>query len=185
MRAVTRPRNSFADGMTDELTSTLAKIPGVRVASRSATSAAIKTGGDANMIAQRLSVGAILEGRIRRAGNRMRLTAQLSNPKDGLILWTETYDREVKDAFLVQDDVARAIAAALRVTLGGEQQLASRGTSSSEAHDLISPRTLCSGEIHRGRPAQIARAVPGRVSEGSELRDSLGRDRRFVGHPGG
>jgi serine/threonine-protein kinase len=126
----------FADGMTDELTSTLAKIPGVRVASRSATAAAIKTGGDANMIAQRLSVGAILEGRIRRAGNRMRLTAQLSNPKDGLLLWTETYDREVKDAFLVQDDVARAIAAALRVTLGGEQQLAPRGTSSSEAHDL-------------------------------------------------
>jgi serine/threonine-protein kinase len=126
----------FADGMTDELTSTLAKIPGVRVASRSATSAAMKTGGDANLIAQRLRVGAILEGRIRRAGNRMRLTAQLSDAKDGLILWTETYDREVRDAFLVQDEVARAIAAALRVTLGGDQQLASRGTSNSESHDL-------------------------------------------------
>ena len=128
----------FADGMTDELTSTLAKIPGLQVASRGATTAAFKAGGgDVKATAQRLGVRAILEGRIRRAGGRMRLTAQLTNPGDGIILWTETYDREVKDAFQVQDDVARAIAAALRVTLGSDQrELADRGTENPEAHDL-------------------------------------------------
>ncbi|MDB4877966.1 MAG: hypothetical protein JWM41_4412 [Gemmatimonadetes bacterium] len=127
----------FADGMTDELTSTLAKLPGVRVTSRSATSAAVLAdGGDVKKIGERLHVGALLESRIRRVGDRMRLTAQLTNVSDGVILWAETYEREVKDAFQVQDDVARAIAGALRVTLGANQQLATRGTTSAKAHDL-------------------------------------------------
>jgi TolB-like protein/Flp pilus assembly protein TadD len=128
----------FADGMTDELTSTVAKIPGLQVASRGATTAAYKAGGgDVRATAQRLGVGAILEGRIRRSAGRMRLTAQLTNPVDGIILWTETYDRQLKDAFQVQDDVARAIAASLSVTLGSEQsRLADRGTENPEAHDL-------------------------------------------------
>jgi TolB-like protein/tRNA A-37 threonylcarbamoyl transferase component Bud32 len=127
----------FADGMTDELTSTMAKLPGLHVASRSATAAALKAGGDVKSTGQRLAVGAVLEGRIRRVGDRMRLTAQLTNVSDGLILWTESYDREVKDAFQVQDEVARSIAGALQVTLAGApRDLADRATTSPAAHDL-------------------------------------------------
>lgn len=86
---------------------------------------------------QRLGVGAVLEGKVRRAGERMRLTAQLTSVADGLILWSVTYDRDVKDAFGVQDDVARAIASALRVKLaGGDAPLNPHTTTNSEAHDL-------------------------------------------------
>ncbi|MBA3339714.1 MAG: protein kinase, partial [Gemmatimonadaceae bacterium] len=128
----------FADGMTDELTSTVAKIAGLKVASRSATMAALKAlPGDTKALGQRLSVGAVLVGRIRRSGERMRLTAELSSVHDGSILWSETYDRDAKDAFKVQDEVARAIASALRVTLGdGQRRLAAQRTVNSEAHDL-------------------------------------------------
>ncbi|MGI8842544.1 MAG: protein kinase domain-containing protein [Gemmatimonadaceae bacterium] len=128
----------FADGMTDELTSTVAKIAGLKVASRSATMAALKVfPGDTKALGQRLSVGAVLVGRIRRSGERMRLTAELSSVHDGSILWSETYDRDAKDAFQVQDEVARAIASALRVTLGdGQRRLAAQRTVNPEAHDL-------------------------------------------------
>ncbi len=127
----------FADGMTDELTSTLSKIPGVRVTSRSATAAAVNFAGqDPRTVGERLRVGAVLATRIRRVGDRMRLTAQLANVPDGAILWSETYERKVTDAFQVQDDVARAIAGALRITLAANQRLADRGTTSAAAHDL-------------------------------------------------
>ena len=127
----------FADGMTDELTTTVARIPGLRVASRNATTSAMQAGTEVRSLGQRLGVAAVLDGRLRRSGNTMRLTATLTNASDGLILWTQTYDREVKDAFQMQDDVARAIASALRVALGSEQgQLTVRGTADPEAHDL-------------------------------------------------
>ncbi|GAC1648884.1 MAG: hypothetical protein NVS4B3_05100 [Gemmatimonadaceae bacterium] len=129
----------FADGMTDELTSTVAKaLPELHVASRNATVAALTSGaGDVRALGRRLAVGAVLEGRIRRVGTRMRLTAQLTNVPDGVILWTDSYDREVNDVFQVQDDVARAIAGALRVTLADRgRRDAERGTANREAHDL-------------------------------------------------
>jgi TolB-like protein/tetratricopeptide (TPR) repeat protein len=127
----------FADGITDELTSTVSRLPGVQVTSRSATAAAVKADGrDGKKIGDRLHVGALLEGRMRRVGDRMRLTMSLTNVSSGVILWSDTYENEVKDAFAVQDSVARAVAGALRVTLGVNQQLASRGTMSARAHDL-------------------------------------------------
>jgi tetratricopeptide (TPR) repeat protein len=108
------------------------------VASRSATDAAVRAvPGNMNAIGHRLSVGAALEGKIRRSVGRMRLTVTLTNINSGRILWNETYDREVKDAFAVQDEVARAVASALRVKLNGANQvLASHSTTNSEAHDL-------------------------------------------------
>ena len=128
----------FADGMSDELATTITKIPGLSVASRTATASAFAAAkGDMKSLGQRLNVGAVLEGRIRRSGNRMRLTAQLVNVSDDHVIWSDAYDREVKEVFQLQDDVARAIAGALRVALGGSGgALAERGTTSSEAHDL-------------------------------------------------
>jgi serine/threonine-protein kinase len=127
----------FADGMTDELTTAVARIPEIQVASRNATDAAVKAAvGDLKAVGHRLGVFAALEGQVRRSGSHMRLTATLTNIANSRILWTEVYDREVKDAFHVQDDVARAIARSLRISLKPAQKEVSRGTTSVEAHDL-------------------------------------------------
>ena len=118
------PRDEyFSDGMTDELASALTRVPGLRVASRtSAYAFKGATALDVREIGRRLGVGAVLEGTVRREGNRLRLAAQLSNAADGLSLWSESYEREVKDIFEVQDELAGAIVAALAprlVTAGG------------------------------------------------------------------
>ena len=130
----------FSDGMTDDLAHALGKLPGLRVASR--TSAyAFKGRKDASVatIGRDLNVQAILEGTVRRAGDRLRVTAQLTKVADGLTLWSDQYDREAKDLFQVQDDIARSIADALKLKLGARAaQLSStsHGTASLEAHEL-------------------------------------------------
>jgi serine/threonine-protein kinase len=108
----------FSEGITDELTSTLGKIPGLRVASRTSVFALRSKGMDAQAIAKTLKVSSLLEGTIRRSGDRLRVTAQLTNANDGLALWSDTYERKMKDVFQVQDDIAGSIAGALRVALG-------------------------------------------------------------------
>jgi serine/threonine-protein kinase len=131
----------FSDGMTDDLANALGKLPGLRVASR--TSAyAFKGRKDASvaMIGRNLNVQAILEGTVRRAGDRLRVTAQLTKVADGLTLWSDQYDREAKDLFQVQDEIARSIADALKLKLGAraaELSSTSRGTQSLEAHELF------------------------------------------------
>jgi TolB-like protein len=71
-------------------------------------------------VGEKLQVATVLEGSIRRAGSRLRVTAQLVNANDGLALWSETYERKLNDVFQVQEDIARSIAAALRLTLAAE-----------------------------------------------------------------
>ncbi|MEX1186969.1 MAG: protein kinase [Gemmatimonadaceae bacterium] len=130
----------FSDGMSDELSTALGKIPGLQVASRTSTftfKGAEST--DVRAIGDKLKVDAVLEGRVRRSGNRLRLFVQLTNVADGLSLWSESYEREVKDVFAVQEDVARAIATALRVRLGGGGStpvVADAGTQDLLAYDL-------------------------------------------------
>jgi serine/threonine-protein kinase len=129
----------FSDGMTDELTGTLSKVRGLRVASR--TSAFTFKGRkdiDVRQIGEQLKVGAVLEGSVRRAGSRLRLTAQLINVSDGLTLWSETYERDLQDLFEVQAEIAQAIADALQLVLTGSerQMFATSGTRNVRAHDL-------------------------------------------------
>jgi serine/threonine-protein kinase len=129
----------FSDGMTDELTGALSKVPGLRVASR--TSAFTFKGRrdvDVRQIGEKLKVGTVLEGSVRGAGSRLRLTAQLVNVGDGLTLWSETYERDLQDRFKVQADIALSIAEALQLTFtGGErQQFSTAGTRDVRAHDL-------------------------------------------------
>jgi TolB-like protein len=128
----------FVDGMTDEVTTAIARVPGLRVASRSAASnidtrKEIRT----SEVARRLNVAALLEGRLRRQGTRLRLTMQLTNGADGLSLWSESFEAEAKDAFAVQDQVARSVASALRLALSGDAIVKRQPTSSPEAHDLV------------------------------------------------
>jgi serine/threonine-protein kinase len=128
----------FAEGMTDELATALGKVSGLRVASRTAAYSFKGKSATPDEIGRTLHVSAFLEGSVRRAGRRLRLSARLMNVSDGLTLWGETYEREVDDVFQVQDDIARAIVGALQIqlgagTVGGAK---SRGTRNLEAYDL-------------------------------------------------
>lgn len=108
----------FSDGMTDELIGALARVPRLRVVSR--TSAFAFRGKDVALaeIGARLRVGFVLSGSVRRAGNRLRLSAHLSRVADDSLLWSETYDRKVADVFEVQDDLSRRITGTVREALG-------------------------------------------------------------------
>src|SRR5688572_10391757 len=134
----------FSEGITDELTSALGKVPGLRVASRTSVFALRGKGMDAQEIAKTLKVSSILEGTIRRSGDRLRVTAQLTNASDGLALWSDVYERQMKDVFDVQDDISNSIANALRVALapppgakaGAQVRTALAGTEDLVAYDL-------------------------------------------------
>ena len=130
----------FSDGMTDELANALGKLPGLRVASRTSTYA-FKGKKEANVsdIGRTLHVQAVLEGTVRRAGDRLRVSAQLTNVSDGFALWSDTYERQAKDVFQVQDDIARSIADALKLRLGAQAvavSSTSHGTDNLQAYDL-------------------------------------------------
>ena len=133
----------FAEGMADELTSQLTKVPGLRVASRtSAFAMRANRDLDVREIGKRLGVSAVLEGTVRRAEGRLRVTTQLTSAADGLTLWSDTYERDSKDIFAVQDQITTAIITALEPTLSGGRTVAlnslatGSGTSSVEAYDL-------------------------------------------------
>ncbi|MBP2647149.1 MAG: protein kinase [Gemmatimonadetes bacterium] len=109
----------FSDGMTDELINALAKIEGLRVVSRTSAFAFKGLAQDVRAIGARLSVGAVVEGSVRRAGSRLRVSAQLVNVTDGYQLWSATFDRQLDDVFAIQEEIARAIVGTLRVKLLG------------------------------------------------------------------
>jgi serine/threonine-protein kinase len=129
----------FSEGMTDELANALSKLPGLRVASRtSAYAFKGKKDIDVGEIGRKLHVQTVLEGVVRRSGDRLRVGAQLTNVSDGLSIWSDTYERRSSDVFAVQDDIARSIADALKLKLGekaAELSSSSRGTANLEAYD--------------------------------------------------
>jgi TolB-like protein/tetratricopeptide (TPR) repeat protein len=127
----------FSDGMTEEITSALARVPDLRVVAR--TSAFEFKGQNRNVrtIGGQLGATHLIEGSVRRAGNRVRITAQLIKVDDGIHVWTENYDREMTDVFAIQEDIATAIAGALRMPLGlapGELLVSSR-TADPESYE--------------------------------------------------
>jgi serine/threonine-protein kinase len=110
----------FSDGITDELINALAKVDRLQVASRTSAFALKGSGRDVREIGAMLNVAVVLEGTVRKAGDRLRITAQLINVADGRHLWSERYDRELRDVFQVQDEIARTIVSTLRRTLVGD-----------------------------------------------------------------
>lgn len=121
------PENEFlADGMSEQVINSLMQIKKLRVAARSSSFSFKGKHVDLRVIGEQLNVRAILEGSVQRAGNRLRVTAQLVDVYEGYDLWSEKYDRELKDIFEVQDEIARAIAQRLEVTLDGDLQLFTR-----------------------------------------------------------
>ena len=111
----------FSDGLAEELLNVLAKIRSLKVAARTSSFHFKGRTGDIADIAQRLGVASVLEGSVRKSGDRVRVTAQLINASDGFHLWSETFDRELTDIFAVQDEIASAVAIALKVKLLGEK----------------------------------------------------------------
>jgi non-specific serine/threonine protein kinase len=131
------PENEFfADGITEEIVNVLGRIEHLRVAASTSAFTFIGKYADLRVIGERLNVKTILEGSVRRAGNRIRITARLINVADGYHLWSERYDREMKDIFEIQDGIALAIADRLKVTLGegGQEPLVKAVTKDLEAY---------------------------------------------------
>src|SRR5499427_7468628 len=107
----------FSDGITEELINTLANVDGLRVASRTSALAFKGKNVEVRQIGDKLNVGAVVEGSVRRDGDRLRITAQLINVADDYHLWSKTYERELKNIFDVEDELARSIAQALKPKL--------------------------------------------------------------------
>ena len=130
-----KEQDYFSDGLTEEMIELLGQVPELRVPAR--TSSFYFKGENepiANM-AQQLKVAHVLEGSVRKAGKRLRITAQLIRADNGYHLWSQTYDRDDKDVFAVQDEIAQAVVSALKVKLAtGAQVASSRGTTNTEAY---------------------------------------------------
>jgi serine/threonine-protein kinase len=107
----------FSDGMTEELITALSKVEGLQVASRTSVFALKNLREDVRTLGTRLNVSIVLEGSVRKSGNRIRITVQLSSVADGRTLWSERFDRELADVFAVQDEIAGTIVRTLRSTL--------------------------------------------------------------------
>lgn len=122
----------FSDGISEEILNALAKVPDVKVAGRTSSFAFKGRNEDLRVIGETLGVKHILEGSVRKAGNTVRITAQLVQVSDGFHLWSDTYDRELTDIFAIQDEISGAILEALKAELiGGEQILSTRTDSTA------------------------------------------------------
>jgi TolB-like protein/lipopolysaccharide biosynthesis regulator YciM len=135
----------FCDGMAEEIINALVKVEGLRVAAR--TSAFMFKGKheDVREIGRKLNVEMVLEGSVRKAGHRLRITAQLIKVADGFHVWSERYDRELEDVFAIQDDISRAIVTALKIRLrvAEEKPLVKRPTENLEAYDAYLRGIYC------------------------------------------
>ena len=130
-----KEQDYFSDGLAEEIINLLAQIPGLKVIARTSAFAFRGKEQDIRGIAEALGVSTVLEGSVRRAGSRIRVTAQLINAADGSHLWSERYDRELSDIFAVQDEISAAIAKALRVKLSPEAA-SQRYTPKLEAYEV-------------------------------------------------
>ena len=125
----------FSDGLAEEIINALTRIPGLKVTARTSAFAFRGKEQDIRTIAETLDVRTVLEGSVRRAGNRIRVSAQLINAADGYHLWSERFDRELADVFLVQDEISAAIAAALQLKLASSSASKPRHTPSLPGYE--------------------------------------------------
>jgi TolB-like protein len=126
----------FSDGLAEELIDVLTRIPNLRVPARTSSFSFKGKATTIGEIAHTLGVTHVLEGSVRKAGDHLRITAELVRADNGFHLWSQTYDRNVRDIFAVQDDIAHAVGEQLKITLLGTDAVAPRETISTEAHNL-------------------------------------------------
>lgn len=128
----------FSDGVTEEIINVLSHVPRLNVVGRTSSFTFKGKNQDLRLIGEQLNVAHVLEGSVRKSGDRLRITAQLVKVEDGYHLWSEKYDRELKDIFDIQDEIALAILKAIKIRLLGEEQGSAlkRYTNNSEAYQL-------------------------------------------------
>src|SRR5205085_11645500 len=124
----------FCDGISEEILDALAKVEGLRVVARTSSFSFKGKNADVTEIARKLNVRNILEGSLRREGNRIRVSAQLINTRDGFHIWSETFERELQGVFAVQDEITQAIVEALKIKLAVAPPARTR--HNTEAYDL-------------------------------------------------
>ncbi|MCL6501328.1 MAG: protein kinase [Pirellulales bacterium] len=132
------PENEFfSDGLAEELISVLSKLQGLRVASRTSSFVFRGRDEDVRKIGEQLNVRHVLEGSVRKAGSRLRISVQLVNTADGYQLWSETYNRELQDVFAIQDEIAQSIASSLQVILteSEKRKIERAPTCNAEAYE--------------------------------------------------
>jgi len=163
----------FSDGITDDIIMALTQVKGLRVAARTSSFAYKNRNEDLATIGRTLGVSSVLQGSVRRAGNRVRVTVQLMNAQDGFQLWSERFDRDLDDIFAIQDEIARGIVDQLQVTLGIKQAtvpLVARPTDDLEAYQLYL----------RGREASAIR-TPASLRRAIEyFKQALARDPNYA-----
>jgi TolB-like protein len=130
-----REQEYFSDGITEEILNALAQVEGLRVIGRTSSFAMKGRNEDLRSVGQQLNATTLLEGSVRKAGSRVRITAQLIETAGGSHLWSQQYDRELDDVFAVQGDIAQSVVAALRLKLLPRATASARSTDAA-AHDL-------------------------------------------------
>lgn len=163
------PQNDyFGDGIAEEIINALTQLPDLKVAARTSAFSFKGKNEDLRTVGERLGVSTVLEGSVRKAGSRVRITAQLIEVASGYHLWSERFDRELTDIFAIQDDIATGIAAKLKVTLGSPAAVQPR-TANAEAYELF----LKGRALMRHRGADLATAV-------GTLEQAIALDPRFA-----
>ena len=161
----------FSDGLSEELIAELAQISGLKVIGRSSSFRFKDRKEEPKSIGEKLGVSTLLEGTVRKQGDRVRIVAALVSARDGVTLWTHTFDRELKDIFAVQQEIARAVAQSLQVTLLGTENSSSQmATTSVEAHNAylqghsisaaVTSRIFAKRSLTSIRPSSWIRTMP-------------------------
>ena len=162
----------FCDGIAEEIINSLCCIRDLRIASRTSSFQFKGRAADVREIGRALGVGAVLEGSVRKAGDRVRITAQLVSAADGYHLWSESYDRDSSDVFAIQTEIAQKLVGALRVSLSRQERelIQRRGTNNAEAYDLY-----LRGQAHLrdGTDTEMNPAI-------EFFREAIRRDERFA-----
>ena len=160
-----RDQEYFSDGIAEEILNALAKVPGLRVAGRTSAFHFKGRSEDLRGIGKALGVAHILEGSVRKQGERVRITAQLIRSEDGFHLWSETYDGDLSDVFALQERIARSITSQFRLVLSGSQsqRLVNSGTTNTEAYSLFLQATSIfnrrNGARYTQAQAQLEQAI--------------------------
>jgi serine/threonine-protein kinase len=146
----------FSDGMTEELIHALAGVEGLRVTARTSAFQFKGQNIDVREVGRRLGVSSVVEGSVRRSGNRLRVTVQLISTQDGTHLWSDVYERELEDALIVQEEIARSIARTYRARLTGTASLVASHSKDLEAYHLYLQGRYA---VSRRTPAMLTQAV--------------------------
>jgi serine/threonine-protein kinase len=162
----------FSDGITDDIISALTQVRGLRVAARASAFSYKGKNEDLATIGRTLGVTTVLQGSVRRAGNKVRVTAQLMNTHDGFQLWSDRFDRSLDDIFAIQDEIARNIVERLQLTLGlkASKSLVARPTDDLEAYELYL----------RGREAVQQRTPPSMRRSLGFFEQAIARDPEYA-----